>query len=633
MFLPSIKKIALLLSTLCLFTLTSVHGAWASTTSTRLSGSDRYLTAVAVSQSGWPEGADTVILTTGENYPDALSAAPLAGKFNAPLLLVGPLGLSPETAVELKRLKAKKAYIVGGEGAISKDVEKQLTMMIGSSPTRLAGQDRYDTALAVANVVGTSQGIFVTSGLDFADALSIAPIAAEKGMPILPVPSDDLTANEKSFLAKVKATALKTVIVGGQTQIPVTVRNQFSSAESIDGADAYERNIKLIQYFEDTLNLDSVYVATGEDFPDALAASALARKEKNPLVLMKGNILPSVSRGYLSSKVISKIKVLGGYGVISWTTEDSLKTLPAQISSVKQLTVRIQEKQKYDLPKTMTVKTSRGEWEEVPVTWNLSTVSTQRAGTYYYEGTVSGYSGSVSLTLIIDPLPSKVDNLTAEVIQGDYYSLPNTVSVTMSDNSVRSFPVTWSANMGLLNKVGTYTFQGAVEGTSLKASLTLKVSEDAAISFKDSALEWVVRQEVGKQNSSQPIYKSDVLSLYTLDAEGHGITNLTGIEAFTNLRTLDLGYNSLTGANLTSLQKLSNLKSLNLENNSLDQITALKGLTSLTDLKIRNNVIQDFSPLKGLIRLDTLYLSGNVSSDYSPIRAIYNQLSGRDFDL
>lgn len=626
------NKVTIFMTFTFIFSLTLVHGADAAALSTRIAGNDRYMTAIAASQSGWTMGADTVVITTGENYPDALSAAPLAGKYNAPLLLAAPSGLSPETADELKRLRVKNVLIVGGTGVISTEVEKQLSAM-GITVKRFSGQDRYDTGLAVAREVGTSQGIFVTSGLEFADTLAVAPIAAAKGMPILLVPSDDLTSNEKSFLAKLKST--RTVIVGGEAEITMNIQNQLPTAERIDGADAYERNVALLQYFKDSIDQTATYVATGEDFPDALSAAVLAQKGKNGLLLVKGNQIPAPVQTYLSSKVIKQITVFGGEGVIPSDTEYKITTLPALISVVKNLTVNIQEKQTYNLPKTVTIKTSQGNWEEVPVTWNLDTVSTQKAGTYYYSGTIGGYNGTVELALIVEALPTKADTLTAEVIQGSSYSLPESVIVTMSDQSTKELPVRWSTNptVSILNKIGTYTFQGTVEGSNLKTSLTLKVSEDSAIIFKDSNLEWAVKYTLGRQSSSQPVYRSDVLNITSLDLKGHGLRDITGLEAFTNLTSVDLRNNFLTGAKLAPLQKLTNLKTLILGFNDLEQMTSLKSLVSLTSLDISYNVIKDLSPLRGLSRLNTLYLRGNTSQDYSPTRQYYNQLTEKDFFL
>lgn len=624
------KYLTILFSILGALLLTQAPNALASATSSRLMGNDRYLTAIEVSKEGWTEGADTVILTNGEDFPDALSAAPLAQKYNAPILLTEAQRLQTDTASELKRLKVKKAVLVGGEGVISADVAKQLKLM-GISTTRLAGQNRYDTALAVAQEVGIGQGVFVLGGETFQDALIAAPIAAAQGMPILLVPTDELTANQKSVLSKTKV--LTGIFIGKETEFSDQVLQKFPTREWITGSDAYERNISLLTRFADSLDFNTVYVATGRDFPDALAASALAQKGKNPLFILNGSTIPNPIRSFISNRVISYFKVLGGEKIISQDTKNALAALPAQFSSYKNISVRIQEKQKYELPKTVTMKVSTGEWEEVPVTWGLSYVSTLRAGTYQYEGTVKGYGNYVYLTLIVDPIPSKVAALTAEIVQGDSYYLTDLILVTMTDNSVRQYPVTWSSNIVTMNKVGSYSFQGVIEGTTLKAALSLKVSEDSAITFKDFGLEEAVRAEANRNNYSQPVYKRDVLRITSLDADGYGISDLAGLESFTNLEDLDLQNNDLTGANLAPLQKLTNLKYLNLEDNQLEQITSLKGLSNLTFLDVSGNVITDFSPLKGLTRLSTLYLSGNATQDYSPLRPIYYNLSREDFEL
>lgn len=626
------NKIVILLTSLCIFTFTHLQGADATTTSSRLAGNDRYLTAIAASQNGWPQGASTAVLTTGENYPDALCAAPLAGKYNAPLLLVNSSGISAETASELKRLNTKKVYIVGGTGIIPKSVESQLALA-GIASVRLAGQDRYDTALEVAKAVGTSNGIFVTPGESFADSLSAAPVAAGQGMPILLVPRDDLTQNEKNFLAKAKLK--RTVIVGGESEISKTVQNRLPMSERIDGANAYDRNVALLKSFEDTLDRDTIYVATGENFPDALSAAALARKNKNGLLLVQDNTIPPSVQNYLATRLIGHMEIFGGAGVILPATEYNLTSLTARVVQLTEMTVRVKEKQTYDLPKTVSVKTNSGNWTEAPVTWNLASVSTEKAGKYIYSGTITGYYGDVRLTLIVEPIPSKVDAITAEVVQGGSYTLPDEVKVMMSDGSFRTFPVTWLTNpsVSILSKIGTYTFQGTVEGTKLQTSLKLIVSEDSAIAFKDSNLEWRVRYVLGRQSYSQPVYRRDVLSLTSLDVSGCGISDLTGLEAFTNLTSLDLSNNYLDEGKLTPIQKLTNLQSLNLAYNNLGKIDSLKNVNSLTSLNIRYNHISDFSPLKAFIRLDTLYLTGNASQDYSPTRVYYNQLTNKDFTL
>lgn len=611
--------------------------ASASTSINRIAGYDRYKTAVAICQTGWPVGADSAILAYGENFPDALSAGPLARKYNAPILLTSTYTLNNDTTVELKRLKVKKVYIIGGYAVVSKNIEDQLTSMNITS-MRLAGQDCYETSLKVAQEVGLSKGVFVTTGSDFPDALSIAPIAAAKEMPILLVPRKELTSIQQDFLSKNKIPS--SIIVKGYTDTDISenVINQFPNSEIITGSDPYERNINLIKRFASSLDLDTVYLATGELFPDALGASALAQKGQNALILLKGNTIPYSTQSFLRSNVISEFAILGGYGVISASTEATLLDLPAQIKSVTNVHDSIQEKQKYEPPKTVTVTKTDGLQQEFPVTWSLSSVNTLRAGTYKFEGTVKSYSGHVYLSLTITPYVAKVDRIAAEIILGDSFIFPSTIVATLSDGTSTSFPVTWSSNIIPLNKVGTYTFQGKVEGLTQAASLTLKVSADVKVNFPDLNLKSVIGDKVGK-DLDETIYRSDVIDITTLNARSSGIADLTGLEYLPNLKTLDLSNNGLTKA--TVLTKLTHLKTLKLRNTDLQNLGALRGLITLTYLDISDNYIKDFSPLSYFTGLTTLYLDYNepmipilnYTPDYSSVRSYYKNLTRKDFRL
>lgn len=606
--------------------------AYASATVSRLSGSDRYQTAVAISQSGWPDGAENVVITTGQNFPDALSAATLAGKNGAPILLAGPKGFSPETLQELKRLSPKKAYIVGGLSVVPSNVESQLSAN-GITSTRLSGKDRYETAMAVARSVGMSKGIFIVPGESFADALSAAPLAAAEGMPIIPVPSDDLTKAQKNYFGRAKLS--RVIILGGTKEIPQVIRSQFPAAEAITGTDPYARNIALLKEFSESLNSDRVFIATGQAYPDALAAAAYARLNNNAVILFNGNQVGAAAEKYFSEQVIDEVTVLGGEAAIASGTAQRLANLTPTVSEVKNIEVSVKENQSYTLPQTVEAKTNRGNWTQVPVTWNLTNVSTAKTGTYYYTGTVKGYEGAVELALTVETGPSKADTYRAEVIRGSDYSLPETVTVSMSDHSTRALPVQWSSTptVAILNKAGTYTFQGMIEGTNLTTTFSLKVSEDKAIDFKDGSLEWAVKYALGKQSSTQPAYLSEVLELTSLNLDGYGIKDLTGLDACANLRSLDLRNNFLEGSQLSVLQKLPDLEYLNLRNNNLERVDALRNLTKLTYLDLSVNIIEDFAPIRDLTRLTSLYLESNSTQDYSPARAYYPMLKDKDFTL
>ncbi|TWH59712.1 putative cell wall-binding domain [Desulfitobacterium sp. LBE] len=628
----SVTKFTLALICMSIVILCVSNDALASTSTSRLAGNDRYQTAIAVSQEGWSSGAGAVVLTTGENYPDALSAASLAGKYDAPILLASSKGLSNETLAEIKRLNPKRVYIVGGVGVIPGNVGTQLSAS-GISVQRLSGENRYDTALEVAKAVGLSKGIFIVSGESFADALSVAPIAAAEGMAIIPVPSSDLTDSYKKYFARARLN--RTIIVGDKKQIPEKIRSQFPSAEIIEGEDPYSRNISLIEYFESGLNNDTICITTGQNYPDALAAAAYAKKNKHPLVLVQGNNIPASAQNYFAKRIVSKVQVFGGEGTVSSSTISRLEDYVPSVVKVDDINVTVVENQSYELPLKVWGKTSSGNVAEVPVKWNLTNVSTSKAGTYYYLGSVEGYEEPVQLTLTVEAAPIKVDTFTAEIIRGSSYTLPEKVAVTMSDLTTQEIEVIWSTtpNVAMLNKAGNYTFQGAIEGTDLKTSVNLKVSEDRAVNFEDDSFRWAVKFTLGKPSSTQPVYLSEVLQITTLNLKGYGIRDLTGLEAFTNLVSIDLSNNFLESSALSRIQNLKNLEHLNLRNNKIEQISALSGLNKLTELDLSFNKIKDFLPIRDLTRLTSLYLSVNESQDYSPVRLYYHQLKSKDFSL
>ncbi|MDR3587788.1 MAG: cell wall-binding repeat-containing protein [Desulfosporosinus sp.] len=595
----------------------------ASPTINRIMGDDRYKTAVAISQTGWPDGATSAILTTGENFPDALSAAPLAHKYSAPILLTAPDALNADTATELQRLKVKKVYLIGGLGAISGNVDKQLAKL-SISITRIAGQDRYDTSVQVAKALGTSKGAFITTGLDYPDAISAAPLAAAQGMSILLVPPDGLPSSTQGYLTSSKISPI--YILNGNNELSDNVINQLPQAEVITGNDSYERNINLIQRFADNLNFDSIYVATGNDYPDALAASALAQKYQAPVILLPTDGIPGLLSTVLRSKLVHTINIIGGYAAISAQLESGLQSLPAQIVSVDPITDSVADKTKYQLPKTVAATLTDGSNVQVPVAWSLSSINTGQTGsnmnntyntntTYNYTGTIKDYAGNANLTLTVNPSLGtvKFDNITAVAAQGYSYSFPTTVSGLLSDNTLQQYPVSWnvSATNTSLSKIGSYTFQGTVEGMSQKVSLTLNVVANTLVNISDGNLAQVVRYQLTGLTYGNALYLSDVLKITRLVANGKYISDLRGLENFKNLTDLELGYNSLTTTGIAPLKKLTNLKALILNNNS----------------------ISSFASLSTLTHLNSLYVTGNTTTDYSPLKGIYKNLIYRDFSI
>jgi len=146
----------------------------------RISGADRYATALAVAKVEDPTAAQGLIIATGTNFPDALAAGPLAANKNMGIVLVQGSSLSAAVKAHVALVPADKTiYIVGGTGAVSQSIQAEILGM-GKTVKRLSGADREATAVAIAGERGTdgdNSAVLVNRG-GFADALAAGPFAA-----------------------------------------------------------------------------------------------------------------------------------------------------------------------------------------------------------------------------------------------------------------------------------------------------------------------------------------------------------------------------------------------------------------------------------------------------------------------
>ena len=291
----------------------AVGNASASPLVHRIAGDTRYETAAAIAKEGWSQ-SDYAILAYGGNFPDALAAAPLARKYNAPILLTEAQSLTLITKQTLQDLKVKQVSIVGGNAVVSLTVANELRDL-GITVNRLAGNDRYDTAIEIAKQLGSVQEVVVVSGNDYADALSISSITALGNSPILLVPKDYLTSSIKNYLSS--KTITKTYIIGNTEQINESVAIQFPNVERITGIDKYARNIAVLKRFESSIDFSNIFMATGNGFADALAGSAYSARKAAPIVLVDSSY-NNATASYLNSKtsVIKRVNILGGEGVM-----------------------------------------------------------------------------------------------------------------------------------------------------------------------------------------------------------------------------------------------------------------------------------------------------------------------------
>lgn len=279
----------------------------------RIGGNDRYETATRISQSYWTN-SDYVVIVSGENFPDALSAAPLARKYNAPILLTESNSIRSGVLNEIGRLNAKNAIIVGGTGVISENIANSLKNK-GLTVSRKQGKNRYETSVEVAKEIGTNNGVAITSGENFPDALSIASISASKQIPILLTVPNTLLDSTRQFINDNSSS--KYYVVGGNGSVGDSVVSVLNNYKRLSGADRYETNTAVINEFLDNINIGTVFIAGGDGFADALSGSAAAAKCDSPIVLAHNynGSQQHIVKDHIAS--VSVIKVLGGTGAVS----------------------------------------------------------------------------------------------------------------------------------------------------------------------------------------------------------------------------------------------------------------------------------------------------------------------------
>lgn len=318
------KKLLTIISTMvvsCSICFTS-NTVSAATLQDRLCGNNRYETNSKIVDAGWTSSKYAVI-ASGEDFADALCASPLAQQNKAPILLTKKDNLSIENKKQLSKLEVKKVFIIGGTGVVSDNVKFQIENM-GIETNRICGQNRFETSVEVGKNIKNASGVVVTNGYGYADALSMAPIAAQKGMPILLTGKEDLPKITKDFLSSKKLT--ESYIVGGNAVVSDKIASQLKNNIRLAGKSRYDTNSAVLNHFADKFDYDKVYVSSGEGYSDALSGSVLAAATKSPLILVK--------KDSVDSSVISSVKnkhdkynnviVLGGTAVVSDVSANSI---------------------------------------------------------------------------------------------------------------------------------------------------------------------------------------------------------------------------------------------------------------------------------------------------------------------
>jgi putative cell wall-binding protein len=298
---------------------------------TRSGGADRYDTA-AESNADLGSGVDVAYVTTGENFPDALATGPVAGIEGAALLLVSHDAIPADVATQLARLRPDRIVVVGGVAAVSEEVEDQLSRYTDGSVRRIAGVDRYETALQLATDAFPrgADVVYLVSGTGFAEAVAAGPAAGLQGGPILLVHGSTLPSDVAAQLQRLDAPTI--VLAGGTGSVTRSMEEQVRLAVG-DGvavlrAGLYTRYSTAVALAERivTDGTDTLFVSTGEVFADGLAATPWAIREESPIILVPpdGDLPRSVEQ-FLLAHPDTDVIVVGGTAAIAPEVFDQIE--------------------------------------------------------------------------------------------------------------------------------------------------------------------------------------------------------------------------------------------------------------------------------------------------------------------
>ena len=292
----------------------------------RIDGKDRIETAIKISKKNYDK-AKTVIVVRHDLFPDSMTASVLAKLKDAPILLNPTAKLDSRVGDEIKRLGAQEVIIVGGQDSVSEKVREDLKVYdADKNVERIAGADRYGTSEMVAKrvvgITGKKNTGVVASGQVFPDALSVGTFASREGYPILLVKKDSVPSQIQNAIKDLDIN--KTYIAGGTNTISKSTEAKLPGVlERMAGATRYETSVAIAKSKFGASK--EAYIASGEEFADALVISPISGKFNRPTLLVSRNKnTNSPVRTYIRNAGFTSITAIGGERFVPYSVLEDL---------------------------------------------------------------------------------------------------------------------------------------------------------------------------------------------------------------------------------------------------------------------------------------------------------------------
>lgn len=220
---------------------------------------------------------------------------------------------------------------MGRKNSVSEAVAGEVKNIIGKTPVRVGGKDRYEVSVNSAQFRKAPQKVMITTGQVYSDALIAAPYA-QKEKATVSLVGTTLSQSAKNYLNAVSK--VQTEIIGGKRYVQAAMEQEIAYSAGtypnrIGGADRYEVSASLVK--KNFGNAQYAFLASDQVFSDALSASSAAQKLNAPILLTQKHVISTAVLDAMKDN--SKLYVMGGVNTIAPSVLDALKeTLHAEES-------------------------------------------------------------------------------------------------------------------------------------------------------------------------------------------------------------------------------------------------------------------------------------------------------------
>ena len=519
----------------------------------RVAGDTRYDTmSELISNVGGWSASDKVILASGANYPDALSASALAGVYDAPIILTDPTELSSKAAATIKQLGPSTIYVVGGPSAVSDEVLQAANNICGSNTIRLYGSTRYETSLEILRQCNSSSDtVIVATGANYADSLSISPFAYVTKSPIvLCDPNGGLT---QEAIEAVRAGGFsRAILVGGNAAVPDVVISQLNNANiatdgirRLSGATRYETSTQITAFEISETSLftaDPLGFATGSNYADALAMGPCMGRITSPLLLVDNGAQTVCAYIERFKGNVGNAFVAGGINAISdddyqrivvaLTPNDTPTQPKPNLTDLSGAQVKVPQQQYTGQPLTPAPEVTLGNQKlKKDVDYSVSYSNNTKAGTATVTVTgINQYTGVAKGTfeIVVKPSASKQSvnvpspaKLTYDgskqtaISSNEIYTVKNGAATSAgsykaalslkdkdsyqwaSTGKSDDIEVNWSISAASISSAKVSAAKQTFNGQALSPSVTVKLGDRTLKSGTDYAVSYSNNQHAG----------------------------------------------------------------------------------------------------------------------------------------